>query len=66
MSTKFVGATVALVVSCVLMGCSTPEACVPGQTAACACLGGGGAGVQSCNDQGTGFNACTGCLSSSG
>jgi hypothetical protein len=34
------------------------EACVPGQTIACACAG-GASGVQSCNDIGSGFDACS-------
>lgn len=35
--------------------------CVPGQQVACACVGGGVTGVQTCKPGGDGFAACRGC-----
>lgn len=37
-----------------------PQGCVPGDTQACLCVG-GGSGVQICSDDGTRWNSCQGC-----
>src|SRR5271166_3149805 len=40
---------------------TTGGACVPGQQVACACVGGGVTGVQTCKPGGDGFAECLGC-----
>lgn len=43
----------------------TPTVCVPGEEKTCDCVG-GGVGSQVCNQEGTGYGACTGCETTDG
>lgn len=54
----------------VAIGCSSSsspqsptQVCTPGTTQSCACPGVVGTGVQTCNEQGSGFGSCSGCSS---